>query len=203
MADLDAHEMVMFAKWHGVTDLVHNESFWDDCLKTYIGKSVVLPYDDDPSERRKVSMLVHCPPGVCGQCCRYYDRIAITSGEYKTISSATGKRVNIDVEGEQFFLRIGDCCQFLKDNACTIYDIRPAVCRAFPILGPRETVSPDGTIFKQLQIRLQCPPSLSAIRTTLSQACSGGKLMILPDLSLIPTYGDSQAALGGLNMVRR
>jgi len=198
LADLDAQEMVMFAKWHGVADLVHSEAFWQSCLENYIGKSVTLPYDDTLEERQTVTSMVDCPPGTCGQCCRYYDRIAITPEEYKLISSNVRSRINIDTDGGQLYLLPGGCCQFLKDNACTIYDFRPAVCRAFPILAPRETVSPDGTVFRQLQMRLQCPPALSVIRTLLSRACSGGKLMILPDLSIIPTYENAKEALGQL-----
>ena len=198
MADLDPQEMIMFAKWHGVVDLVHNEAFWDDCLATYIGKSITLPYDDTPEERLSVNATVDCPPGTCGQCCRYDDRVAITSEEYRAISSNTKSRLNIDTEDGQLYLRLDGDCQFLKDNACTIYDFRPTVCRTFPVLSPRETISPDGTIFRQLQIRLQCPSALSAIKTLLSRACSSGKLMILPDLSIIPTHENTGATLSHL-----
>lgn len=196
MADLDAQEMIMFAKWHGIIDLAHNEAFWDDCLERYIGKSVTLPYDDTPDERRMAAEMIHCPPSVCGECCRYYDRIAITPDEYKLISSNVRGRINIDVDGDRLYLNLGNGCQFLEDNACTIYDFRPAVCRAFPILDPRETVSPDGTVFRQLQIRLQCPPALSAIKAILKRACSDSNLMLLPDLSIIPTYDSAKAVLG-------
>jgi len=188
----------MFAQWHGTADLVHSDAFWNSCLENYIGKTVTLPYDDTPEERQIVTTMVYCPPGTCGQCCRYYDRIAITSEEYKLISANVRSRINIDVDGDKLFLRPGGCCQFLKDNACTIYDFRPAVCRAFPILSPRETVSPDGTVFQQLQMRLQCFPALSAIKTLLIRACSGGKLMILPDLSIIPTHENTKAIFGQL-----
>ncbi|MCL2150243.1 MAG: YkgJ family cysteine cluster protein [Dehalococcoidia bacterium] len=199
MADLDAQEMLMFAKWHDATDLVHNEAFWHDCLENYIGKSVVIPYDDTPAERLAITARVDCPPGTCGQCCRYYDRIAITPEEYKLISAKVRSRINIDADGSKLFLRPGGGCQFLKENACTIYEFRPAVCRAFPILAPRETMSPDGTIFRQLQMRLQCPPALSVIRAMLSRACSSGKLMMLPDLSIIPTYDNAKATLDQLH----
>jgi len=198
LADLDTQEMYMFAQWHGTPDLVHNEAFWHSCLKNYIGKCVTLPYDDTPEERLAVTVMIDCPPGTCGQCCRVYDRTAITTEEYKCISANVRTRIYIDTEGDKLFLRHNGCCQFLKDNKCTIYDIRPAVCRAFPILAPRETVSTDGIVFRQLQMRLLCQPALSSIKAMLSRACSNGKLMILPDLSIIPTLENTGVAFDQL-----
>jgi Fe-S-cluster containining protein len=187
MADLDAQEMTMFARWHGTTDLVHNEAFWKDCLETYKDKTVTLPYDDTPEQREHISQVLRCPPGACGECCRY-DRVAVTPEELKLISANVRQRVNTENDAAgNLCLKSAGGCQFLKDNVCTIYSYRPAVCRGFPILAPRQTVSPDGKVFNQLQMRLKCPPALEAIKEYLSRACSGGKLMILPDLSIIPT----------------
>jgi Fe-S-cluster containining protein len=200
MADLDSQEMTMFARWHGTRNLVHNEAFWQDCLATYKDKTVTLPYDDTPEERMHVTQTLACPPGECGECCRY-DRVAITPEEYRLLSANVRQRVNTEKDAEgKIYLKSAGGCQFLNDNTCTVYDYRPMVCRSFPVLAPRQTVSADGTVFNQLQIRLKCAPALKAVREYLTRACSGGRLMILPDLSVIPTCDNAAGAFpaGGI-----
>ena len=178
----------MFARWYGKSDLANNDSFWGDCLEHYVDKTVVLPYDDAPQIRQTILDSLSCPPGECGDCCRY-DRVAITRDEYRIISENIRHRILIETNGDgKMYLKSTGGCQFLKNNTCTIYKLRPAVCRAFPILSPRKTVSDNGREFEQLQLRLRCKPALNAVRSMISKVCSGGKLMLLPDLSVIPTY---------------
>ena len=199
MADLDIQEMKMFAKWYGTHDLVNNRDFWQDCMSAYLNKSVTLPVYDEPTEHEAVLKMVKCPPGECGSCCRHYEKIAISPEEYESLVHL--KRGDVRIirdENGHLFLDPRGGCQFLVNNICTVYEQRPGVCRSFPILSPREAVTPEGKSCRQIQMRLECPPALEAIRTVFSRACNGGKVMLLPDLSLIPAYEDGKGVLGSI-----
>lgn len=196
MADLDLQEMKMFAKWYGTPGLVNNRDFWSDCLAAYLDKSVTLPMCDEPAEREALLALVKCPPGECGDCCRY-DKVAITQKEYEALKANTQQTIRVlsDDKGN-LFLDSRNGCQFLKNNICVIYSFRPAVCRSFPIVTPKVVVDTDGTQIKQIQMRIKCPAALEALRTVFTRVCSTGKLMLLPDLSLIPVYENGNGVLG-------
>jgi Fe-S-cluster containining protein len=198
LADLDLQEMKMFAKWYGTPELVNNRAFWQDCMTAYLEKSVTLPMYDEPAEREAILKLVKCPPGECGACCRY-DKVAITPKEYEVILANTHQPVNVfsDDKGN-LFLDSNNGCQFLKNNICVIYSLRPSVCHSFPIITPKDAVATDGTQLKQIQLRLKCPAALEAIRAVFTRVCSTGKLMLLPDLSLIPAYEGGKGVLGSI-----
>jgi Fe-S-cluster containining protein len=196
LADLDLQEMKMFAKWYSTPELHNNTEFWRDCMAAYLDKSVTLPLCDEPPEREAILKLVTCPPGFCGACCRY-DRVAITQKEYELLLTNAHQPINVLSDGDaNLFLDSSNGCQFLKNNICTIYSIRPSVCRAFPIIAAKNTVAEDGTHLKQIQIRLKCPAALEAVKSVFTRVCSTGKLMLLPDLSIIPVYEDGKGALG-------
>jgi Fe-S-cluster containining protein len=197
MADWDMSEMLMMSRWWGSANLADNEEFWRDCSVYYHEKTVVLPLCHEPAQCDMVTRLIKCPPGVCGICC-HYPRVAITQAEQKELESVSCRQVRIErgSNGETF-LNISGGCQFLKKNACSIYEHRPRVCRAFPILNPREAVTFDGQLIKQMQMRLKCRPAMNAIRAVLSGACRNNNWLLLPDLSLVPAYntgGRSAAA---------
>ncbi len=193
MADFDFKEMSMLTRWYGTPDLVHNETFWEDCLKTYEGKVVTLPYDDTPEQRRELAPQLNCQPEECGACPQGED-IPITPDDYKRMSGNIRKHVNwkIDICGGRH-LDVAGGCQFLENGACAVKDIRPAFCNSYPIVEPRVTISPEGTVFKQLQIKISCRHALEVVKLLMCRACAGGKLMLLPDLSIIPTYEQAGA----------
>jgi Fe-S-cluster containining protein len=196
LADFDLPEMKMFAKWHAVTDLVNNGEFWNDCSSAYLDKCVTLPMCDEPAEREAVLKLVKCPPGQCGACCGY-DKVAITQNECDALVKNMNQKINfLSDEKGNLFLDCRNGCQFLKNNICVAYAFRPAVCRAFPIVAPKDTVDQDGARLKQIQIRLKCPAAVDVVRTVFTKVCSTGKLMVLPDLSLIPEYENGKGVLG-------
>ena len=76
----------------------------------------------------KVSGLpVSCTVG-CSHCCKS-SSIQITGTEALIIASATGRNVRTTSGGKKLFA--GVACTFLSPvGHCTIYDIRPATCRA-------------------------------------------------------------------------
>lgn len=198
MANLTFEEMKMSSKWYGTKDLISNQEFWLDCLKTYINadKVVPLPLVNNESERIRISQLVKCPPGRCGLCC-CYDRISISKAELSQLEVVTKQVIKAEIDGNRdIFLNSRGGCQFLKNNACIVYDFRPRVCKLFPIVAPRGSVTIDGVEFEQVQIRLKCSAALEVIKAVFVNACVKGKVMLLPDLSLIPVYEEGNGPLG-------
>jgi len=199
MADLDIQEMKMFAKWHGMCDLEKDAGFWRDCMSAYRDKSVAIPFHDTEVEREKVSQLVRCPPGECGECCRYHDTIAISAVEYTLLCAAAKQRPNVLKNSDgQLYMQVHDGCQYLANNACSVYAVRPSVCKAFPLVAPKEAVGLSGIAVKQLRIRLQCQAALDALRAIFCKVCAQGKLLLLPDLSLVPVYENGRGVLGSI-----
>lgn len=178
MAELTFPEMQMFARFYGDKDLVHNESFWLGCFAMYSDKVVALPLVDNPASRRRLHDMIECPPGKCGICC-HYGHVPLSDLDIERLYK------NNAVINEKK-LECSNGCQFLKDNACSIYKDRPDVCAEFPIQQPRESIMADGQKFHQIQYRLKCYPGLKVIRTIMEEACAPGNMMLLPDLSLIP-----------------
>jgi len=199
VAELDAQEMKMFAKWHGVCDLVNSDDFWMDCMSAYRDKSVTIPLYDTAVGREEMSRLVKCPPGECGVCCGYHETIAISGLEYKALCAVARQRPNMQRDSNgQMYLRVKDGCQYLVDNACSVYAVRPAVCKAFPLVASKDSVDLNGAHVKQLQIRLQCQAALDALRDVFYMVCAEGKVLVLPDLSLVPAYENGHGVLGSI-----
>jgi Fe-S-cluster containining protein len=198
LADLDMQEMKMFAKWHATANLADNAEFWQDCLAAYVDKAVTLPMYDQPAERESVLKLVRCPPGECGACCRY-DRVALTRQERIALEAASRQTVNTSAdEAGNMYMTTGGGCRFLKNNACTVYPQRPAVCAAFPVITARDAVTMDGTSLKQIRVKLKCPAALEVVKTIMTGVCAGGKVVLLPDLSLVPAYENGKGVLGSI-----
>lgn len=66
---------------------------------------------------------------LCGNCCRFRI-IALDGRDIKRIEEA-GHRGFVKKSGSSMKMDNGKCF-FLKDDKCSIYDIRPQVCRDFP-----------------------------------------------------------------------
>jgi len=186
MADLSISEMKMFAKYYGDRDLIDNDLFWLECLMMYPDKVVPLPLVDCAESRRKLSDLLECNPGECGLCCRY-DRVPLSNDDIKRLA---GIENNVTMLDGKPYLMCKDGCQFLKDDACSVYKKRPDVCMQFPIQTPRDGVIDGKTPFKQVQYRLKCKPGLDVIRTIMRESLAAREMTLLPDLSLIPIYKD-------------
>lgn len=76
----------------------------------------------------------------CGECCRRCSPICVTLDEVHKIAShlkISPKRFRNKIKGktdEKGSLHIrGEPCPFLKGDDCSIYPVRPGVCRAFPV----------------------------------------------------------------------
>jgi len=74
----------------------------------------------------------------CGECCRRSNPINFHKLELETIASFTKttykklkKKIGAVPRGDGTF-DVAAPCPFLKGNLCSIYPVRPIVCRAFP-----------------------------------------------------------------------
>jgi uncharacterized protein len=81
----------------------------------------------------------------CANCCRY-SVVTLTPTEIESIARRLGLTVSeaehryTDADPDSHHTRIlrttARGCVFLKGNLCSIYDVRPSVCRNFPHLLP-------------------------------------------------------------------
>lgn len=72
----------------------------------------------------------------CGNCCKTFN-ITLTKEDCKRISQFLGKDIFSVVEytitpEEEVLIETLPCPFLGKDNACTIYEVRPEVCQDFP-----------------------------------------------------------------------
>ena len=180
MAEFTFQEQQMMARFYGDRNLINDEGFWGSCLLMYQDKNVLLPIADNPSARRRVASMLDCNGTNCSLCCNY-KRVSLSESDVARLPEKA--IVNTDERG--LYLDCSNGCQFLKEGKCSIYDVRPDTCYDFPIQPPREAINRDGKQLQQMQYRLKCPAGLKVIRQLMTEAVAGGKLMLLPDLSLI------------------
>jgi uncharacterized protein len=99
----------------------------------------------DETTRRlhtKVFSILDCKQ--CANCCRSM-HIRITDADIPRISNHLGMKheefimsyLERDEDGD-YYIKTSPPCPFLKDNLCSIYDVRPEKCRGYPF-----TDSPD------------------------------------------------------------
>lgn len=91
-----------------------------------------------------------CKKG-CSNCCHY--SVTVSELEIQFIEThAKKKRLKVPLPHADFH---GHACPFLKNNACSIYAVRPFVCRRFHALAPTaEWCAPDKSFmgeFPQVQ----------------------------------------------------
>ena len=86
----------------------------------------------------------------CGNCCTSQVSIAFTEVDIRNVSEKKSLSPKEFIEkyglnlvstpGKLEFyrlpIRINGACPFYSDHACTVYDVRPRVCRGFPFLTP-------------------------------------------------------------------
>ena len=62
----------------------------------------------------------------CGECCRTLKSVRITREEFETLKQFGEPNV-VPIENDRFDLLLP--CQYQKDNKCTVWDVRPCMCR--------------------------------------------------------------------------
>lgn len=189
---MDEGTAKLYAKYWGGKDLAHSDEFWEDVFEYYSQdyRDAPLPLEYNPSTVRMVLDMLDCPPGVCGECCRY-NRIRVKPNDIQRIIDNTEyTQEELDklviVDGNKMFLKgQPDGCPFLVDNACLIHPFRPDGCYLFPIQSSKEVIS-DGNEIKQMQIRIKCRPALYIARRMITKVIDKGGKLLLPDLTIIP-----------------
>jgi hypothetical protein len=79
----------------------------------------------------KVSIKDVC--NKCGAMCCRAGIIAATGEEHKAIVEA-GFEDHFKKEGKIFFIiNHNSVCPYLKGSACTVYELRPSICRCWPV----------------------------------------------------------------------
>ena len=68
---------------------------------------------------------------MCGTCCRLR-LISITNEDAERIKAAGHSNFTEKVKNENMMKRDKGRCVFLKDDKCSIHEIRPQICRDFP-----------------------------------------------------------------------
>jgi len=102
-----------------------------------------LPYDREHYQIFKHALDKLIPCKGCGNCCRGM-YVSIKDHEVITIAERLGMKENELIQkyklkqettpnGFLKFIMDAFPCPFLKDNKCTIYDIRPIVCQSYPL----------------------------------------------------------------------
>ena len=187
---LTGGEQKLFAKYWGVQNLEKLDEFWEDAYQVFLSEqlNVALPLKYNPTAVRMIHDMLGCPPGKCGDCCRYTD-IPISQRDIDRIAgsglyTAEYLKEIIQPKGEEFNLAGKDGCPFLKDNSCAIYKWRPDTCYLFPIQRSGIPWSVDGETTQQMLFRIKCRQSLAVVRSIISQAMSPERLL-LPNLILI------------------
>ncbi|WP_305842238.1 YkgJ family cysteine cluster protein [Photobacterium leiognathi] len=82
----------------------------------------------------KLSPITSCKAG-CGNCCKI--NVSVTRLEAKLISEYTGKELNKSVLLVKTNYH-GSSCPFLINNKCSVYSVRPFVCRRQLSVMPSE-----------------------------------------------------------------
>jgi Fe-S-cluster containining protein len=63
-------------------------------------------------------------------CCRGFPSVKLTAEEYGILERLGAVRLEFLLNGENYLI-IEHGCEFLEDNRCGIYNLRPSVCKRF------------------------------------------------------------------------
>lgn len=110
---------------------VREEKFFNKIKKSKrsLTEKLLNIYEFMDSISSSFNHLTPCKKG-CSHCCEI--RVDISELELSIIKSKARKEFNSARKG----LKIGQPCPFLKDNKCSIYDVRPFLCRRHQVFTP-------------------------------------------------------------------
>jgi Fe-S-cluster containining protein len=87
------------------------------------------------------SLSIKCQ--TCAKCCdgSFFKDVPLLGDDIKAIAEKTGwslsqikKVCHCNKNGDKLFLSIAQPCPFLVSGRCSIYDVRPTICRLFPVI---------------------------------------------------------------------
>ena len=65
-----------------------------------------------------------------GLCCKSFAAVEVTWDEYERLRALGATRLQLSLYGAHR-LEIDYACEFLVEGRCSIYDVRPDICRRF------------------------------------------------------------------------
>jgi Fe-S-cluster containining protein len=110
---------------------IQEEKLFDKVIKskTNLTKKLVTLYEFMGEISGSFSHLTPCKKG-CSYCCEI--RVDVSKIELSLIKSKARKAYNNATQD----LVIGEPCPFLKNNSCSIYEVRPFLCRRHQVFTP-------------------------------------------------------------------
>jgi Fe-S-cluster containining protein len=110
---------------------IQEEKLFDKVIKskTNLTKKLVSLYEFMDGLSGSFSHLTPCKKG-CSYCCEI--RVDVSKIELSLIKSKAKKAYNNATKD----LVIGEPCPFLKDNSCSVYEVRPFLCRRHQVFTP-------------------------------------------------------------------
>ncbi|MFH1568910.1 MAG: YkgJ family cysteine cluster protein [Gemmatimonadota bacterium] len=77
----------------------------------------------------------------CGACCRAPGRLFLTVADYNLLARDLPERLSVFFfsirwrdECKAYVLECPSGCPFMLGNGCEIYELRPSMCRLFPLV---------------------------------------------------------------------
>lgn len=183
---------VLLSKYWGQNDLHLSEVFWTDAMVSYTGTDmlVTLPIEWNEDNKNRLLAMVECPSGKCGACCKY----AMTHIRHEDVSRMIAGGVpdiakNVrDLDKERPYFESKDGCPYLVDNACSIYEHRPEICRIFPLQGPVVTLLPEGQSITGIGVRMKCVSAFNIVKAVIIEEAPKRDWWLVPDLTFLPRY---------------
>lgn len=86
----------------------------------------------DGIEPMLAGILSHFRCDGCGECCRNAPAV-MTDDELVAIAKRTGNEAFDALDGDILVNAFRSPCHFLTERGCRIYDIKPRVCRLYPL----------------------------------------------------------------------
>jgi len=180
MTDRDAR---MFTRYYGDRHLEDNDAFWQDVWDEYTHQDVIIPLDDNYTNRRGLIEMLECEQ--CGECCSCYEKQPLAEWDIVRLPE-----IKYEKCPDGYYMDIANGCPYLDGTKCSVWDKRPDGCMQWPIQSPVPALV-NGQDRMWLTYRVACPASIKVLRAVLRWAVSCG-FMILPDLSLVARMDNAQ-----------
>lgn len=188
---LSEEEAHLFSRWAFCDDLSHNDEFWEDAYKTLRKRCFNIPMPLVYNEHSVVMLTEKFKCQRCSDCCRFEvvpfsNRWEVQQiADYIKIPEDEFRRRYVINERNYICLKTEGGCPFLKDNECSVYEVRPSVCRLSPIQKSGQMISVSGKQKNVLTIRVTCRPAMDLIRSVLTKASEHTNTILLPNLNLV------------------
>ena len=168
-------------KYAGRRDLVKDESFWREAFVVWADTNLQLPVQFNPTTVRLIMGWLKCSPGQCAGCCNY-PIVHVTDYDLVRMKEGGANLSLLTRTPEGMIINCVHGCPYLKDRACSIYEVRPDTCYYFPM---QRVQLEDGTFSEQMFMRIRCAQGNAVIRRILTQFVKDTGYILLPTLRTV------------------